>query len=75
MRCVAFLVLAGIAFAANKSPFAFREINGVALELTENGQPVFDYNYGMVWKEGFPESMKRSSYLHPGLCARRNAYN
>ena len=65
MRCVAFLVLAGMALAANKSPFAFREVNGVALELTENGQPVFDYNYGMVWKEGFPESMKRSSYLHP----------
>lgn len=65
MRYAAFFVLSGLAIAAGSSPFAFRDVNGVALELTENGQPVFDYNYGMIWKEGFPESMKRSSYLHP----------
>ncbi len=65
MRCVGLIVLAGLALGADKSPFAFHDVNSVALELTENGKPVFDYNYGMVWKQGFPESMKRSSYLHP----------
>jgi len=48
-----------------QSPFAFREVNGEAMELSDGGKPVFLYNFGMILKEGFPESMRRSSYLHP----------
>jgi hypothetical protein len=51
--------------AAAPSPFRFREVSPTALELSENGEPVFVYNYGMVLAPGFPETMRRSSYLHP----------
>jgi hypothetical protein len=47
------------------SPFAFREVAGRSVELTENGQPVVVYNYGMLRKEGVPEDRRRSTYLHP----------
>ncbi len=64
------LLLAGFActlFAAGPEPtgFTFRELNDVSLELSEKGQPVFVYNFGMILKEGFPETMRRSTYLHP----------
>jgi hypothetical protein len=46
--------------------FSFREVNAdTGLELTENGKPVFVYNYGMILAPGAPERMRRSSYLHP----------
>ncbi len=48
-----------------ESPFSFREVNGRSLELSDNGKPVFLYNFGMILKEGFPEEMRRSTYLHP----------
>ena len=51
--------------AAAPSPFQFRESSPTALELSENGEPVFVYNFGMVLAAGFPETMRRSSYLHP----------
>src|SRR5450756_1344739 len=51
--------------AAAESPFAFREINPASLELAESGKPVFVYNYGGILAAGFPETMRRSSYLHP----------
>jgi hypothetical protein len=35
------------------------------LELSENGKPVFVYNYGMILAPGRPENLRRSSYLHP----------
>ena len=47
------------------SPFAFREVGTTGLELSENGKPVFVYNHGMILAPGFPETMRRSSYLHP----------
>jgi hypothetical protein len=47
------------------SPFAFREVNGTGLELSEGGQPVYVYNFGMILGKDLPESMRRSSYLHP----------
>jgi len=47
------------------SPFAFKEINnGTGLELSEKGQPVFVYNFGMVSHPDHP-TMTRSTYLHP----------
>ena len=45
--------------------FAFREITPVSLELSENGKPVFVYNFGGILATGFPETMRRSCYLHP----------
>jgi len=48
-----------------QSPFAFREISPVSLELCDHGRPVFVYNFGMILPPGFPETMRRSSYLHP----------
>ena len=48
-----------------RSPFAFREITPASLELTENGQPVFVYNFGGILASNFPEKMRRSCYLHP----------
>jgi hypothetical protein len=50
---------------AGESPFSFREIGQTGLELSENGKRIFVYNYGMILAPGFPESMRRSSYLHP----------
>ena len=49
---------------ARESPFRFRDVEATGLELLENGKPVFVYNYGMILA-GFPERMRRSSYLHP----------
>ncbi len=48
-----------------QSPFAFKEVGTTGLELSENGKPVFVYIYGMTLADGFPEAMRRSSYLHP----------
>jgi hypothetical protein len=59
------LTLCAAPVADAKSPFAFREASATGLELTEGGKPVFVYNFGMMLAKGFPESMKRSSYLHP----------
>lgn len=47
------------------SPFAFGSDAGDSLTLTENGQPVFVYNHGMILKEGVDPKYRRSSYLHP----------
>ena len=51
--------------AAAPASFAFHQTSPTALELSEGGKPVFVYNFGMVLKAGFPESMRRSCYLHP----------
>jgi hypothetical protein len=51
--------------ASGQSPFSMREIGSTGLELSENGKPVFVYNYGMMLAPSFPETMRRSSYLHP----------
>jgi hypothetical protein len=65
MKTILFALLAFLPAFAGDSPFAFRDINGVSLELTEKGKPVFAYNYGMILAPGFPEAMRRSTYLHP----------
>lgn len=45
--------------------FAFKETSPTAIELTDNGKPVYVYNFGMTLAKGFPESMRRAAYLHP----------
>jgi hypothetical protein len=65
-RAIAVLLSVCVIPAANgQSPFALREVGSTGLELSENGRPVFVYNYGMLLAPGFPETMRRSSYLHP----------
>jgi hypothetical protein len=59
------ILIACTAAVAAESPFAFRDIDGKSLELTERGRPVLVYNYGMQLKPGAPEDRRRSSYLHP----------
>jgi hypothetical protein len=49
-----------------ESSFAFREVNdATGLELSENGKPVYVYNYGLVLAPGALEKSRRSTYLHP----------
>jgi hypothetical protein len=55
----------GLAQAATEPHFAFREISPASLELSEQGKPVFVYNFGGILTNGFPEKMRRSCYLHP----------
>jgi hypothetical protein len=45
-------------------PFSF-QLTPERLEVHEDGRPVLAYNYGMVLKEGVPESRRRSGYVHP----------
>ena len=45
--------------------FKFHETSPATLELTENGKPVFVYNFGGILPTGFPEKMRRESYIHP----------
>jgi len=68
-RCSPLVALAlpmlGWAQADADSRFAFREITPASLELSENGKPVFVYNFGGILAAGRPETMRRSCYLHP----------
>jgi len=61
---LALTTLALAASAAN-SPFTFRQVNDASLELSENGKPVFVYNFGGILAPGAPEATRRSCYLHP----------
>ncbi len=63
MKAVTFVFLATALWAQPR--FAFHDVSGSALELTENGKPVFDYDYSMIGKAGNPETTRRSTYLHP----------
>jgi hypothetical protein len=67
MSCAVAIFLAAcvVQAAGEPSPLAFREISPTGLELSENGKPVFVYNFGMVLAPDFPETMRRSCYLHP----------
>jgi len=47
------------------SGFTFREVSPSSLELADGGRPVFVYNFGGVLAPGFPEAMRRASYIHP----------
>ncbi len=52
-----------------QTPFSFREIGPSGLQLSDNGEVVFVYNFGMVLAPGSPETMRRSCYLHPVYAA------
>ncbi|MEI8374124.1 MAG: DUF6807 family protein [Planctomycetota bacterium] len=59
------LTVSTLTAAEAKTEFAFREISPTGMQLSDGGKPVFVYNFGRVLAPGFPESMKRSCYLHP----------
>ena len=54
------ITLSHVAVGAD-SPFAFREISPAALQLSENGQPVFVYNFGGILASHAPEATRRST--------------
>jgi hypothetical protein len=60
-----FLTASALTAAEPQAEFAFREISPTGLQLSDGGKPVFVYNFGMVLAKGFPETMRRSCYLHP----------
>ncbi|MBI5832235.1 MAG: PmoA family protein [Armatimonadetes bacterium] len=50
---------------AGPSPFAYAEVDGTGLELTEGGRRVFVYNYGQILANGTAENRRRGCYLAP----------
>ena len=66
MSCILSVILAASCTAspAPKADFAFREINSAGLELTDGGQPVYVYNFGMV-TSNVKDAVARSCYIHP----------
>ena len=65
LPAAAALFALSIASASADTPFAFKETSPTAIELTDNGKPVYVYNFGPTLAPGFPESMRRAAYLHP----------
>jgi hypothetical protein len=66
MSCIlsAILAVSITAAPAPKAGFAFQEINSTGLELTDGGQPVFVYNFGMI-SSTVKDAKTRSCYIHP----------
>lgn len=71
-RCALFagLLVAGCAGAPDSSPesgrFVFREDpEHGRVTILEGTEPVLTYNYGDQLKEGAPEALTRSCYVHP----------
>ena len=54
-----------IAPAAALAQFEFRDLDSRSVELTENGAPVYVYNYGTMLKDGAAPDRARCCYLHP----------
>jgi len=62
----AVLVAAAMALPAMAAgPFAWKDVGGGRLELSENGRPVLVYNYGPQLKDGGPENRRRCCYIYP----------
>ena len=55
----------GLKSSKAKPDFKFIEGPNGTLDLTENGQPVLSYNFGMQLPEGVEPDQKRSSYVYP----------
>ena len=62
LLCLLALALAPVAAWGN---FRFRDLDAKSLELTDNGSPVFVYNYGVMLKPGIAADRARCCYLHP----------
>ena len=51
--------------APAEEAFRWTEQAGGKLALTENGQPVLVFNYGLQLKDGVKEQFRRADYFHP----------
>jgi hypothetical protein len=51
--------------SSQASIFTFTENDNGQLNLSEQGEPILTYNFGMQLKEGVKERYRRSSYIHP----------
>jgi hypothetical protein len=66
LKTLSFTLLAlAVAPIVAQGQFQFRDLNSRSVELSENGSPVFVYNYGMMLKAGVPADRARCCYLHP----------
>jgi type 1 glutamine amidotransferase len=45
--------------------FRWRDAGPASVELTDNGAPVFTYNFGTMLKDGVPADRARCCYVHP----------
>lgn len=63
-KLVLTVALLVVSFDAD-AQFRFRDVEGKSLELTDNGAPVYVYNYGAISKDGVPADRTRCCYLHP----------
>ncbi|MDE3167035.1 MAG: ThuA domain-containing protein [Acidobacteriota bacterium] len=63
----AFLPLLAMLLAAAplRAQFEFRDVDGKSLQLSENGAPVFVFNYGTMLPAGVPADRARCCYFHP----------
>ena len=49
----------------SQAPFAWKDLGGGRLELSERGKPALVYNYGPQLKAGAPEDRRRCCYFFP----------
>jgi hypothetical protein len=59
------LSLALVAPAVPRTPFAWEDLGGGRVELSERGKPALVYNYGPQLKPGAPEQSRRCCYVFP----------
>jgi type 1 glutamine amidotransferase len=59
------LLALAVAPVVTVGQFQFHDLNSKSVELTENGSPVFVYNYGTMLKEGTAPDRARCCYLYP----------
>lgn len=64
MNLLFLLVLTAAGLCA-ESRFQFRDISPASVELTEDGKPVYVYNYGETQGQDAPADRARCCYLHP----------
>jgi hypothetical protein len=48
-----------------QKPFAWKDVGGGRVELSERGKPALAYNYGPQLKPGAPEASRRCCYIFP----------
>lgn len=64
------IAAAGLAAAfasrsAEAQTFRFHKVSHTSIQLSDHGQPVYVYNYGVMLAPGVPEDRARCCYIHP----------
>ena len=62
---VIFLLALLIAPMAALGQFKVHDVNSKSIEVTDNGAPVFSFNYGTMLKEGTAPDRARCCYIYP----------